>query len=124
MNLENINDFGLIEIYETILRRGRSLSIEGNPPIGDAGANDALLLAAGYLSDLYMILGNEAFADAANPTIAFDTDGGDFGEFNTSLFAFKGQLATVMDEELALLRGRDDRFLPRVTLTPVYNRII
>ena len=63
LNLENINDFGLVEIYETILRRGRSLSIEGNPPINYGGANDALLLAAGYLSDLYMILGNEAFAD-------------------------------------------------------------
>ena len=32
LNLSTINNFGLIEIYETILRRGRSLSI-------DAGIN-------------------------------------------------------------------------------------
>ena len=31
--------------------------------------NKALLLAAGYLNDLYMMLGNEAYADSVNPTI-------------------------------------------------------
>jgi hypothetical protein len=34
-------------------------------------ATDALLLVAGRLADLYMLLGNEAFADASDPTIAF-----------------------------------------------------
>jgi uncharacterized delta-60 repeat protein len=125
LNLENINDFGLIEIYETILRRGRSLSIEGNPPIGDSGANDALLLAAGYLSDLYVVLGNEAFADAANPTIAFGLDNGlTFGDAATALFAFKGQVATLMDEELGLLRGRDDFLQPGTRVAPFYNRLV
>lgn len=124
LNLQNIDDFGLIEIYETVLRRGKSLSISGNPPLNVPAANDALLLAAGYLNDLYQLLGNEAFADASNPTIAFDTEGGDFGEFNTALFAFKGQLATVLDEELALLRGRDDNLQPGVVVSPVYNRLV
>ncbi|MDG2124613.1 MAG: hypothetical protein P8J87_12995, partial [Verrucomicrobiales bacterium] len=106
LNLENIDDFGLIEIYETILRRGIGLSIDGAPPLNVPAANDALLLAAGYLNDLYMLLGNEAFADAANPTIAFSSDSGEFGtsaqfgELSTALFAFKGQVATVLDEEL------------------------
>lgn len=124
LNLENINSFGLIEIYETILRRGKSLSIEGAPALNYGPANDALLLAAGYLNDLYMLLGNEAAADAANPTIAFSTNAGQFGDVATSLFSFKGQLASVLDEELALLRGRDDFLAPGTTLRPVFNRLI
>ncbi len=125
LNLENINDFGLIEIYETILRRGRGLSIEGNPPINYDAANDALLLAAGYLSDLYTILGNEAFADAANPTIAFGLDDGrTFGDVATALFAFKGQVPTLLEEELGLLRGRDDFLQPGTRVAPVYNRMV
>ncbi len=125
LNLENINDFGLIEIYETVLRRGKSLSIEGTPAINYPPANDALLLAAGYLNDLYMVLGNEAFSDASNPTIAFSSDGiqAQYGDVATSLFAFKGQLATVLDEELCLLRGRDDFLQPGVKVTPIYNRL-
>lgn len=125
LNLENINDFGLIEIYETILRRGRSLSIEGTPAINYDGANDALLLAAGYLSDLYSILGNEAFADASNPTIAFGLDNGrTFGDAATALFAFKGAVPTLMDEELGLLRGRDDFLQPGARVAPFYNRLV
>lgn len=124
LNLENINDFGLIEIYETILRRGKSLSIEGAPAINYGPANDALLLAAGYLNDLYMLLGNEASADASNPTIAFSTNAGQFGDVATSLFAFKGQMASVLDEELSLLRGRDDFLSPGSRLRPVFNRLI
>ncbi len=124
LNLANINQFGLIEIYETILRRGKSLSIEGTPPLSYGPANDALLLAAGYLNDLYMIVGNEAYADAANPTIAYNTDSGQFGDVATSLFAFKGQVATVLDEELGLLRGRDDFLPPGTRTAPVYNRLV
>ena len=129
LNLDNINDSGLIEIYETVLRRGKDLSITGTPAINYGGANDALLLAAGYLSDLYMILGNEAAADAANSTIAFNTESAagfatQYGDVASALFAFKGQLATVLDEELSLLRGRDDSLLPGSTKTPIYNRLI
>lgn len=125
LNLSNINSVGLVEIYETILRRGKALSIEGTPAINYGAANDALLLAAGYLSDLYMILGNEAYADAANPTVAFATDNGStYGDVSTSLFAFKGQLASVLDEELALLRGRDNALAPGTQVSPVYNRLV
>jgi len=87
LNLANIDDFGLIEIYETILRRGMGLSIDGAPPLNVPAANDALLLASGYLNDLYSILGDEAFADAADPTIAYSTAGEDqqFGQFDTGL---------------------------------------
>lgn len=124
LNLANINQFGLIEIYETILRRGKMLSIEGAPPMNYGPANDALLLAAGYLNDLYMILGNEAYADAANPTIAYSTESGAIGDVASSLFAFKGQLSSVLDEELGLLRGRDDFLPPGARTAPVYNRLV
>jgi hypothetical protein len=129
LNLDNVNDSGLLEIYETVLNRGKDLSISGTPAINYGGANDALLLASGYLSDLYMILGNEAYADASNSTIAFNTDTAanfvtQYGDVATALFAFKGQLATVLDEELALLRGRDDFLLPGTQAAPVYNRMV
>jgi hypothetical protein len=129
LNLDNINESGLVEIYETVLNRGKGLSIGGNPAINYGGANDALLLASGYLSDLYMIHGNEAYADAANPTIAFSTESAEnfnteYGDIATSLFSFKGQLATMLEEELALLRGRDDFLLPGVQTAPIYNRLV
>ncbi len=121
LSLENINDFGLIEIYETLLNRGRAMSIESGYDY--APANDALLLAAGYLNDLYTIAGNEAFADAANPTISLD-DSATVTEVNTSRFSFEGQVRSVLEEELALLRGRDDFLQPGVTVAPSYNRLV
>lgn len=122
LNLDSINDFGLIEIYETVLRRGKMLSIDAGINFGPA--NDALLLAAGYLNDLYMMVGNEALADAANPTIGIGTQDKTFGDVATALFAFKGQMPSLLEEELALLRGRDDFLQPGVDVTPVYNRLV
>ncbi len=98
------------------------MSIESGFNYGPA--NDALLLAAGYLSDLYMMIGNEAWADAANPTIGISTADKNYGDVATSLFSFKGQVPTLLDEELGLLRGRDDFLLPGVDVAPVYNRMV
>ena len=120
LNLENINDAGLIAIYETVLNRAKSFTIGSD--IDTASANSALILAAGYLNDLYTILGNEAYADAANPTISVD-DQSTVTEVNTSRFAFEGQVASSLEEELALLRGRDDFGSPDVGLAPAYNRL-
>lgn len=120
LTLDAVNDYGLIAIYETLLKRGKGISINSGYDYGPA--NDALLLAAGYLSDLYTILGNEAFADAANPTISIDDSSGST-EINTSRFSFEGQVASVLDEELALLRGRDDFLSPQTTQSPFYNRL-
>ena len=122
LNIDTINNYGLIEIYETVLRRGRALSIESGFNYGPA--NDALLLASGYLNDLYMLVGNEAAADAANPTISIGTANKTYGDIATALFAFKGQVPTLLEEELALLRGRDDTLLPGVQVAPVYNRLV
>ena len=122
LNLDTMNNYGLIEIYETVLRRGRMLSIESGYNYGPA--NDALLLAAGYLNDLYMMEGGEAWADAANPTIGIGTKDRTYGDVATALFAFKGQVGSLLEEELALLRGRDDFLLPGVQVAPVYNRLV
>ncbi|MHC1765847.1 MAG: hypothetical protein AB9869_16375 [Verrucomicrobiia bacterium] len=124
LNLDAVNQAGLIEVYETVLGRGMSLSIEGAQPVDYAPANDALLLAAGRLADLYMLLGNEAYADAADPTIAFGTDDGVYGSQATSLHCFMNQTESLLEEELALLRGRDSSKLPSVETHPVYNRLI
>lgn len=122
LNADTLNNHGLIEIYETVLRRGRSLSIESGYNYGPA--NDALLLASGYINDLYMMLGNEAWADAANPTIGIGTKDNTYGDISTALFAFKGQEPSLLEEELALLRGRDDFLQPGVQTAPFYNRLV
>lgn len=81
------------------------LSIEGAPPVDNLDANQALLLAAGRLADFYMLLGNEAYADASDPTI---TLAGTLTGSSTALHAFMNQTSNLLEEELALLRGRDD----------------
>ncbi len=120
-NPANVNQLGLIETYESVLRRGMELSI--NEGVNIEAANTALLLAAGRIADLTMLLGNEAWADAQDPTIGFGTQSGVYGNLAPSIFAFQNQLPNLLSEELALLRGRDDSSAA-VTLFPVYNRLI
>lgn len=122
LTLQAAQDAGLIEIYETVLRRGISFTIDGTPPFDYGPANDALLLASGYLNDLYMALGNEAYADAANPIISADSGTTSTFGVATARFGFEGQVPTLLDEELTLLRGRDDFLVPGATTAPVYNR--
>ncbi len=119
LTLDNIESVGLIAIYETVLNRARSISIDANT--NDPDTNQALMLAAGYLSDLYTLLGHEAYADAANPTISTD-DANDTIEINTSRFSFENQVASSLEEELGLLRGRDASGT-RVDVSPAYNRL-
>ena len=120
LTMDNIEDVGLIAIYETVLNRAKTMSIDANT--NDPDTNNALILAAGYLNDLYTLLGNEAFADAANPTISID-DQTTITEVNTSRFSFEAQVASSLDEELALLRGRNDLVSPGVITGPAYNRL-
>ena len=68
--------------------------------------------------------GNEAWADAADPTIGIGTKDSGFGDVATSLFAFQGQVPSLLEEDLALLRGRDDTLQPGVEIAPVYNRLV
>ncbi|MBF0100187.1 MAG: PQQ-like beta-propeller repeat protein [Desulfobacterales bacterium] len=118
LNWEQIEKFGLIEIFETIFKEAVKLSIEGLPPVNDyPPINAALLLGADRLSKLYMLLGNEAYADAIDSTIALETD--------SPVWAFKGQMKSLLDEELTLLRGRSDEGgTNNVRISPCYNRLM
>ena len=118
---DNLESVGLIETYETVLRRGKGLSVEAG--IDNVAANSALLLATSKISDFYMLLGNEAVADATDPTIGFSTSSTTYGQLAPSIFAFQNQLPTLLDEELALLRGRDAS-AAGVNLAPVFNRLL
>ena len=120
---ENLNNLGLIEAYETVLNRGKEFSIDATPAADYGPANNALLNAATRIADFYTLLGNEAYADALDPTIGFDTKSGEVGSMASSLFAFQNQIDSLLEEELVLLRGRDNT-MSTTRARPVYNRII
>jgi len=120
LNASSLTNAGLIQVYETVMNRGKALSINAGYNYGPG--NDALLLAAGYLCDLYTLIASDASADEANPTISIGTSDRTYGSVATSLFAFQGEEPSLMEEELALLRGRDDS-VTTVSLAPVYNRL-
>lgn len=103
---ENIDGVGLIELYETVLLRARAFGLEGADP-ATSGIIKALLLVAGKIADLNMLLGNEAFADSLDPTVGVFADDGDpSGGYDPhAVFCFEEQVATFLEEELALLRG-------------------
>ena len=100
-----IENVGLIELYETVLDRGLNLSLGLSSPISTPGINNALMLAATRISDLYMLLGNEAYSDAQDPTIGFGSESAEFGSTFSSMFSFQNQIPSLLDEELSLLRG-------------------
>lgn len=120
---ENLNQIGLIEAYETVFRRAMQLSIDSTPAVDYEPANAALLNIGSRISDFYMLLGHEAYSDAQDPTIGISTDEGQFGfgSLAPTIFNFQNQSASLLEEELTLLRGRDDGQAP-VAARPVYNR--
>lgn len=117
----NLNRIGLIEAYSTVMRRALQLSADSSPPVDYGPANAAVLLVASRLVDFYTLLGNEAYADAQDPTIGITTNSGNFS-LAPSIFNFQNQLPSLLEEELILLRGRDDSLGP-VAARPVYNRL-
>ncbi|MCC7374258.1 MAG: hypothetical protein IT581_06365 [Verrucomicrobiales bacterium] len=133
LNMNAIESVGLIQLYSTV--RDRALGFYTNSPVQppDAAANQQLQLAASRLHAMYMMLGNEAYADAMDPTVAFGSvpalaSGGlpglDFGALASSLYCFENQVPSLLDEELALLRGRGDPdSAPGVGTSPYYNRL-
>jgi len=114
---EYLQDLGIIEVYETLLQRANGLTQESGDDLTDL--NKSLLFAANRLADLYMLLGNEAYGDSADPTIGFSTDSGIYGTRAPSIFSFQNQTESLIAEELALLRGRDD-----AGVRPFYNRLV
>lgn len=113
-----IENVGLIELYETILKRARDLSIDLSSPVSTPAIANALQLAATRLSDFYTLLANEAYVDARDPTIGIGGGSVEYGALAPAVFSFQNQVASLIEEELALLRGADD-YLAR----PVFNRL-
>ena len=91
LNLDAMNEYGLIPIYQTVLEQSRGLSIDSTldyMPTEEVVCL-ALMLAAGRLNDLYMVLGNEAYADALNPIVSLGNDDPVLSADATSIFAFQ-----------------------------------
>ena len=72
LNIDALNTYGLIPIYQTVMEQSRGLSIDSTLDYAPTELSVclALMLAAGRLNDFYMVLGNEAYADAMNSTIS------------------------------------------------------
>ena len=113
-----VENVGLIELYQTVLDRARSLSIDMRPAVRGPAITNALQLAATRVQDLYVLLGNEAYADAQDPTIGFGSDSAEYGSAASSIWTFMNQTGSSLDEELSLLRGISDSYR-----RPVYNRL-
>lgn len=131
LNQDNLTNVGLIQLYATLLNKAETMSI--NQTAGSSAVNSQLLLAATRLADLYCVLGDEAYADALNPTIGFGSEfprvddsniGIDYGALSTGLFCFDNQVQSLLDEELALLRGRSAEDSPSKQAGPWYNRLM
>ena len=132
LNQDNLTSVGLIELYETILNKAESMSLRVGVK-DNVDVNKQLLLAVERLQDLYVLLGDEAYTDAKNPTIGMvsyksyrgdDVFVIDATSYSSSLFCFDNQVSSLLDEELALLRGRTGESAPVVTLAPYYNRLL
>ena len=125
LNNDNLNNIGLLELYQTVLNKAESMSLALGAKT-DQGVNKQLLLAASRIAELYGILGAEAYADAKNPTIGqlFAGSVYDADSLSSSVFCFQNQLPTLIDEELALLRGRTSAVAPNMKTHPYYNRLI
>lgn len=118
-----LNSLGLISAYESVLNRARDFSIDAVPPQNYGPTNDALLNITSRLVTFYQALGNEAYADAVDPTIGFSTTSAEYGNMAPSVFAFQNQVDSLLEEELALMRGRDDS-AGSTKNSPYYNRLI
>ena len=119
LNNDNLGNVGLLELYQTVFNRAESLLIA-------AGGNNVdmskqLILAQTRMGEFYSLLGAEAYSDAKNPLVSAGADG---QQFASGTFSFANQVPSLLDEELALLRGRTAATaFPRMTEAPLYNRL-
>jgi hypothetical protein len=114
-----IENVGLIELYQTVLNRAKSLSIDLEQPTCTSGITNAILLATTRVSTFYNLLGNEAYNDALDPTIGFGTDSSEYGSLAPTIFTFMNQTPSLLDEEVTLLCGRSEK-----GARPAYNRFL
>ena len=131
LNQDSLTSAGLIELYETILNKAESMSILQTEATADVSKQ--LMLAAERLTDLYKVLGDEAYTDAKNSTIGIGSNYSsagdnqpaiDFTSVSSALFCFDNQVPSLLDEELALLRGRTGESAPTTHTAPYYNRLL
>ena len=126
LNNDNLTEIGLLELYRTVFNKAWKLSFGSPGYFPDTGVDKQLMLAASRIADLYQLLGAEAYADAKNPLISQgfnDTYLGELQNLPSSTFCFQNQVRTLLDEELALLRGRELGDAPNMTTQPCYNRL-
>ncbi len=115
-----VENVGLIELYQTLLERGSKFAF-AEEIADDAlriGVMNALQLASTRIQDLYMVLGNEAYADAQDPLVGFGSNSAQYGSAASSIWSFMNQTVDPLEEELALLRGGSFDFG-----RPVHNRL-
>ena len=133
LNQYVLNDYGLIQFYETVLHEAKKLSIDGGETHQAFGSLAlALQMAAGRIAELYVVLGNEALADAMNPTVDLGSGSTVDDGAESSIFPFMNVCENLLDEELCLLRGRDMSYdyayaaenLVEPWASPYYNRLI
>ncbi|MCQ2389878.1 MAG: hypothetical protein MJ240_00530 [Kiritimatiellae bacterium] len=133
LNQNALDSYGLIQIYETVLNQAKKLSInDGDSHQAFGSLALALQLAAGRIAELYVALGNEALADAMNPTVDLGKDSPVADGAESSIFPFMNQCENLLDEELCLLRGRDLSYdyayaaanKVEPWAAPYYNRLI
>ncbi|MBQ6915848.1 MAG: hypothetical protein IJQ65_09005, partial [Kiritimatiellae bacterium] len=125
LNNDNLTEVGLLELYQTLFNRAESvLQASGTPSVD---LSKQLMLAQTRMGEFYSLLGAEAYSDAKNPLVSQQSlDGREDSTINlpSSVFCFANQVPTLLDEELALLRGRSaSTAYPRMTEAPCYNRL-
>ena len=120
---DTLNEVGLIEAYETVLRRAQSLSIDrpsgGYDPDAAPGGGDPLLLASARIAGMYRSLGDEALADFTDPTIPLLSEMSEQISRTSGRHVFEAQTDSPLDEDLSLLRGTS----PAFRTPPYYNRL-
>ena len=114
-----IENVGLIELYHTVLKRTMDLSINLDQPANTSAVITSLMLAATRIAEFYILLGNEAYNDALDPTIGFGSDNKEYDSQAPTIFTFMNQVPSLLDEEMILLRGRDEK-----GARPAYNRFL
>lgn len=111
-----LESMGLIQAYETVLNRARNMSIDRGESVFRTSVGTAIQLVSNRLAQLYTLMGNEGYNDSLDGTVPnVDSTAVNLA----SLHAFKNMMGSPIDEELALLRGKEE-----IGASPSYNRLL
>ena len=128
LNNDNLANVGLLELYRTLFNRMESVLISSEDPnfnsLTRVNLSKQLLLAATRIAQFYAFLGADAYADAKNPLISQGRDQFWEQEVPAADYSFANQVPSLLDEELALLRGLTSATAyPNKREAPCYNRL-